>query len=164
MEEALQRPDADLWQRAMDEEMSSPQQCGTWPLQHLPPGSKALPVKWCFTFKRDQHGKIERYKARLVAKGFAQRRGVDYSEIYAPVAKHSTLRAVLAYAAEHNLELHQADIKTAFLNGDLEETVYMQQPPGYELVSFYSRWGAREGVLAAPQPLWVEAVTQGLVQ
>lgn len=67
-----------------------------------------------------------------MAKGFAQRRGVDYSEIYAPVAKHSTLRAVLAYAAEHSLELHQADIKTAFLNGNLEETVYMQQPPGYE--------------------------------
>ena len=131
-QEALAAPDAEQWKQAMDEEMASLHANGTWALEPLPVGVKAIPVKWVYKKKRDASGNIERYKARLVAKGFMQREGIDFNEVYAPVSKAATMRALLSLVAADDLELEQLDIKTAFLNGDLEETIYMQQPPGYQ--------------------------------
>lgn len=131
LEEALQSPDSNKWRLAMDDEIASLTANHTWTLQPVPHGVKPIPVKWVYKEKRDANGSIERHKARLVVKGFHQREGIDYDEVFAPVSKYSTLRTLLAIAAHQDLEIHQLDIKTAFLNGNLDEDVYIQQPPGY---------------------------------
>jgi transposase InsO family protein len=131
-EEALSSSEAKQWRAAMDEEILSLQDNNTWKLVQPPPDSKPIPVKWVYKAKLDQHGQINRYKARLVAKGFRQKEGVDFDEVFAPVSRYSTLRALLSTVAAKDLELQQLDIKTAFLNGQLEEQVYTEQPPGYQ--------------------------------
>jgi hypothetical protein len=128
---ALASPDAVQWRQAMDEEMASLHGNGTWDLQPLPPGRKAVACRCIFALKRDAKGAIERYKARLVAKGFSQKPGIDYGEIWAPVSQYKTLRTLLAVVATEDRHLHQLDITTAFLNGVVEEDLYMQQPLGY---------------------------------
>jgi hypothetical protein len=101
-EEAMETGDP-RWRQAMDEEIASLHSNNTWKLEPLPPGVKPLPPKWVFKIKRDAHGNIERFKARLVVKGFLQQEGVDFSEVYAPVSKHSTLRALLSVTATQHL-------------------------------------------------------------
>lgn len=120
-----------LWYDAMKEEMNSMAQNQVWDLVELPDGYKPIGCKWVYKTKKDSSGNIERYKARLVAKGFTQREGVDYTETFSPVSKKDSLRVILAIVAHFDFELHQMDVKTAFLNGDLEEQVYMKQPEGF---------------------------------
>nr|GEZ84025.1 zinc finger, CCHC-type [Tanacetum cinerariifolium] len=102
-----------------------------WELMDLPPGCKPLGYKWIFKKKIKADGTIEKYKARLVIKGFRQREGLDYFDTYSPVMRITSIRMILAIAALRNLEVYQMDVKTVFLNGDLKEEIYMNQPGGF---------------------------------
>lgn len=104
----------------------------TWELRLLPPGKKAIPCKWVFKRKLNVDGSIERYKARLVVKGFHQQLGVDYNLVFAPVVRASTVRLFFSIVAAEDLQCHAIDIKNAFVQGDLEEDIFMKQPPGLE--------------------------------
>lgn len=95
-------------------------------------GVKPIGCNWIFKTKRDSKGNIERYKVRLIAKGFTQKEGIDYKETFSPVSSKDSLRIIMALVAHYDLELHQMDVKTAFFNGDVEETIYMVQPKGFE--------------------------------
>lgn len=117
--------------KAMLEEMKSIENNSTWCLTNLPPRHKPIGLKWVFKVKRDASGKILKHKARLVAKGYVQQHGVDYDEVFAPVARMETVRLLVAMAAQEGWEIHHMDVKSAFLNGDLEEDVYVVQPPGF---------------------------------
>jgi hypothetical protein len=126
--EASGHPD---WDTTMNEEYRSLMENDTWDLVPLPKGRKLVRCKWVYQTKYASDGSIERHKARLVAKGFSQVEGIDYNETFAPVAKMNSIRLVLALAASHKWEVHQMDVKSAFLHGDLKEEIYMEQPPGY---------------------------------
>ncbi|KAM2306236.1 hypothetical protein ACFXTH_025703 [Malus domestica] len=117
----------------MEVEMEALQKNGTWSVESLPQGKRPVGCKWVFTIKHKADGTIDRYKARLVAKGYTQTFGVDYQETFAPVAKMNTIRVLLSLAANFDWPLKQFDVKNAFLHGDLEEEVYMELPPGYEV-------------------------------
>ena len=126
---------SDKWLMAMKEELKSMDDKNFWEMTELPKDSKSVGCKWVFKTKRDSKGNVERYKARLVAKGYTQKDGIDYKETFSPVSRKDSLRIVMALVAHFDLELHQMDVKTAFLNGDLEEEVYMDQPQGFETTS-----------------------------
>ncbi|GFX04043.1 retrovirus-related Pol polyprotein from transposon TNT 1-94 [Trichonephila clavipes] len=131
-EEAINSKDSTNWKKAMESEINSLSENHTWELSDLPVGAKAIPCKWVYRLKTNPDGSINKYKARLVARGFSQRKGIDYSETYSPVAKLGTIRTVLSIAAEERMHLTQFDVSTAFLYGDLEETIFMKQPEGFK--------------------------------
>ncbi|XP_048442623.1 uncharacterized protein LOC125478484 [Pyrus x bretschneideri] len=118
-----------LWQR--QEELDSMQKNNVRSLVHLPAKVQTIDCKWVYKTQRDAEGRIERYKARLVAKGFTQRKGVDYKDTFSPVSSKDSLRVIMALTAHFDLGLHQMEVKTAFLNGELDEEIFMTQPPGF---------------------------------
>jgi hypothetical protein len=131
VDEAMQSNDWDHWQEAMDKEIKTLEDFGTWRLVDLPPGRKTIGCKWHLTRKVNADGSPGEFKARLVAKGYSQIEGVDYFETFAPVARIQSIRITLALANELDLDVDQIDIKAAYLNGWMDEEIYMVQPPGY---------------------------------
>ena len=119
--EAMASPEAPFWNEAVRSELDSIMQNYTYYITDLPPGCKALENKWIMT--RKPGGK---YKSRLVVQGFRQKEGLDYFDTYSPVTRITSIRLMIAIAALRDLEIHQMDVKSAFLNGDLEEEIYMK--------------------------------------
>jgi Reverse transcriptase (RNA-dependent DNA polymerase) len=115
----------------MQEEMKAIEKNDTWELAMLPKGHKPIGVKWVYKKKMNVQGEVERYKARLVAKGYKQKAGIDYEEVFAPVARIETIRLLISLAAQNKWSILQMDVKSAFLNGVLEGEVYIEQPSGY---------------------------------
>ena len=131
--QATSGDDADLWQAAMDDEIQSLKENGTWEEVDPPAGRRIVDSKWVYKIKQKADGSIERYKARVVAKGFSQQFGSDYEETFAPVARYDSFKMLLlvAIAAHMGWKPQQMDVKTAFLYGTLKEEIYMRLPEGY---------------------------------
>lgn len=120
----------------MEEEIQDIKKNDTWELDSLPSGNQVIGVKWVYKVKKNSKGEVERYKARLVVKGYKQKHGIDYEEVFAPVARLETIRLLLSLAAQNQWKIHQMDVKSAFLNGYLEEEVYIEQPPGFVIEGY----------------------------
>ncbi|KAH9670173.1 hypothetical protein KPL70_016878 [Citrus sinensis] len=129
--EVVTSAEGTLWKEAINSEVESILQNHTWELVDLPSGCKPLGYKWIFKRKMKADGSIDKYKARLVIKGYRQREDLDYFDTYSPVTRINSIRMIITVAALRNLEIHQMDVKTAFLNGDLDEEIHMEQPEGF---------------------------------
>ena len=115
----------------MQEEIHEFDRLDVWELVPPPECAMIIALKWIFKVKLDEHGDVLKNKARLVAKGYSQQEGIDFEESFAPVARIEAIRIFLANAASSNMIVYQMDVKTAFLNGDLKEVVYVTQPEGF---------------------------------
>lgn len=129
--EAIVSNDREKWEMAMKEEISAHEENGTWTLTELPKDRKAIKTKWVFKIKNDGGDGPNRYKARLVAKGYAQKAGIDYEETFSPVVRHNTIRFLMALAVECGMKVYQMDAVTAFLQGELSEEIYTEQPESF---------------------------------
>ncbi|KAH9698363.1 hypothetical protein KPL71_023988 [Citrus sinensis] len=129
--EALIDRDVKFWKKAMNQEMESVYSNKVWELVEAPNGVKPIGCKWIYKRKRGVDGRVETFKTRLVAEGFTQKEGIDYEETFSTVAMLKSIRILLSIAAVLDYEIWQMDVKTAFLNGHLEENIYMQQPDGF---------------------------------
>ena len=125
--------DAAFWREVVNDEMDSILSKNTWVLMDLPPDSNTIGCKWVFRRKYRTDGSIQTFKTRLMAKGFRQREGIDFFDTYAPVARSTSIHVLIALASIYKLVVHQMDVKTAFLNWNLDEEVYMDQPEGFVL-------------------------------
>ena len=131
IEEALSNAHATRWKAAADAEFKSLTDNGTLELVEPPSGKNIVGSKWVFKVKYKSDGIVDRFKVRLVAKGYSQKSGIDYFETFSPVVRFMSIRTLLAYAVPNNMLIHQMDVVTAFLNGNLDEEIYMTQPEGY---------------------------------
>jgi hypothetical protein len=130
--EVIACSDREKWIVAMQDEMQSLEKNCTWDVVPLPKGKKSVRCKWIYKRKEGlSPSEPPKYKGRLVAKGFSQIPSVDYNDVFSPVVKHSSIRTFFSIVAAHDLELEQLDVKTAFLHGELEEEIYMDQSDGF---------------------------------
>ena len=120
------------WKEAMIEEYQSIMKNDVWDVVPKPDGKSVVTSKWIHKIKHAANGSIEKYKAIFVARGFSHKEGIDYEETFAPVARYTSVRSVIALAAVMKWKIHQMDVKTSFLNGVVEEEVYVEQPLGFE--------------------------------
>ena len=127
--DALKAPD---WVTSMQEELNEFGRNKVWNLVPKPENHSIIDTKWVFKNKMDENGKVVRNKARLVAQGYSQEEGVDYDESFAPVARLEAIRLLMAFACFKGFKLYQMDVKSAFLNGFIQEDIYVKQPPGFE--------------------------------
>jgi len=125
------------WQHAMQIKLQALEENHTWDIVHCPHTVKPIGSKWVFSIKLRSDGSLDRHKAHLVAMGNKHEYGVDYEETFAPVAKMTTVRTILAIAASQLWQVHQMDVKNAFLHGDLREAIYMKLPSGMTTSSFH---------------------------
>jgi hypothetical protein len=119
------------WQKAMEEEMNSIMANKMWRLEALLAGHRAIGLNWVYKLKKNSAGEVVKHKARLVTKGYVQQQGVDFEEVFAPMARIESVRLLLALAAQEGWPVHHMDVKSAFLNGELQEEVYVRQPPSF---------------------------------
>ncbi|KAI5317804.1 hypothetical protein L3X38_037511 [Prunus dulcis] len=151
------------WKEAMDTEIETIEKNGTWELVERPTDKPVIGVKWVFKTKLNLDGTVQKHKARLVAKGYAQKPGIDYNETFALVARLDTIRTLIALAAQKGWKLFQLDVKSAFLNGVLEEEVYTEQPEGFEVKTashkVYKLKKALYGLKQAPRAWYSEIDT-----
>ena len=164
VEDALKDPD---WINAMHEELNNFTRNEVWNLEERPKDARVIGTKWVFRNKQDDQGVVVRNKARLVAKGFSQVEGLDFGETFAPVARLEAIRILLAYASHHEMKLYQMDVKSAFLNGFINELVYVDQPPGFEDPRYpnhvYRLSKALYGLKQAPRA-WYERLRDFLIE
>ena len=151
----------------MQEELNKFKRTNVWTLVERPYDKNMIRTKWIFKNKFDEHGIVVRNKARLVAKGYNQEEGIDYDETFAPVARLEAIRLLLAYASSMNIKLYQMDVKSAFLNGIINEEVYVEQPPGFKSQRFpnhvYKLNKALYGLKQAPRA-WYERLSSFLLE
>ncbi|TFY76085.1 hypothetical protein EWM64_g7924 [Hericium alpestre] len=146
--EARLKEDWPMWESAIEDELRRLDMMGTWRLTDKPPGANVIGSKWVFKIKCNATGAISKYKACLVVQGFSQILGINYTDTFVPIAKLSSICILALLAARFNWELHQMDVKNAYLNGDLEEEIYMKQPPGFAAA------GAEKKVCALLKPIY----------
>jgi hypothetical protein len=120
-----------VWQDAMTEEYQCIMKNDVWDIVLRPKGKSVVTSKWIYKIKHATDGSVEKYKARFVARGFSHMEGIDYEETFAPVSQYTSIRTIIALAASMGWRLHQMDVKIAFLNGEIEEEVYIEQPDGF---------------------------------
>ena len=130
LDEALQGPNAKEWREALEYEINQLQKLGTWVVEDLPPGQTAIPCSEVVKVKRGPDGEVQSYRVCIVAGGHRQVEGVNYTETFSAAAKMLTVRAVLANAAHQDWEIEHVDVKSAYLNAPLKETIYMRAPRG----------------------------------
>jgi hypothetical protein len=123
----------DLWVKAMNDELDQIEKNNTWEMVHRPEGKNIIGFKWIFKNKLNEQGQVVRNKARMVCKGYAQIEGMDFDETSAPVARLEAIRIFPSYPCHKRFKVYQMDVKSSFINGDLNEEVYMEQPEGFEL-------------------------------
>lgn len=165
--QAIECPEKLKWISAMDTELRSIEENNTWSSVELPKGRKAVGCKWVYKIKQGEDA--TKYKARLVAQGFTQKFGVDFDEVFAPVARSSTFRTLLTVASARNLIVQQFDVKSAFLNGTLKEEIYMKSPPGFGepnkvLKLHKSLYGLKQAARVWNQMLQKAMTSQGFIQ